>query len=398
VGRSDGGTIRSNVFIRDATIENTAGGNAIYIYAGTVSITDGTVSSTGYAVYTTSATARTILGGDPAITGRIYAYPDNLSAISGEATGNFAPAADRFYMLDFPVAQYAVNKVVVMYGRAFIKNFALYNANFALNTQGQHLAMEPSAAKARFYTGGGADTSSVAIGVLENGKLYMAPPAEDILRKGYANDGQWYTDSEFTTPLAIGDDGLTVTEDLAFYLKWAIVTYTIEYDLGGGSVEAGNPASYTVESAGITLKNPSKAGYTFVGWTDSVGAVPQKTVSILTGSAGDKIYTANWTEGISVASHERVIPTGNRPEGAAAAAPVKRLAAGLTAGPTAAPKHSDGVFFFRRGPRVENSELYVYDALGNAVAKIAINDDAALGATGGRVVGLWDLKDAKGHI
>jgi flagellar hook assembly protein FlgD len=76
---------------------------------------------------------------------------------------------------------------------------------------------------------------------------------------------------------------------------------------------------------------------------------------------------------------------------------VKRLAAGLTAGPTAALKQSGGVFFFRRGPRVESAALCVYDALGNAVAKIAINDDAAVGDSDGRVVGLWDLKDAKGH-
>ena len=71
------------------------------------------------------------------------------------------------------------------------------------------------------------------------------------------------------------------------------VTYSITYNLGGGSV-SGNPTSYNIESAAITLKNPTRTGYTFTGWTGNNGTTPQTSVSIPSGSTGNKSYTANW--------------------------------------------------------------------------------------------------------
>ena len=67
----------------------------------------------------------------------------------------------------------------------------------------------------------------------------------------------------------------------------------IEYNLNGGTV-TGNPNSYTVNTDTITLKNPSKTGYTFTGWTGSNGSVAQTTVTIPKGSTGNKSYTANY--------------------------------------------------------------------------------------------------------
>lgn len=74
---------------------------------------------------------------------------------------------------------------------------------------------------------------------------------------------------------------------------YPIVNYTISYNLNGGSV-SGNPSSYNIESAAITLKNPSKTGNTFKGWTGSNGTTAQTSVSIPSGSIGNKSYTANW--------------------------------------------------------------------------------------------------------
>ena len=48
---------------------------------------------------------------------------------------------------------------------------------------------------------------------------------------------------------------------------YPIINYSIEYNLNGGSVSR-NPTSYNVESDNITLKNPTKTGYTFTGWTE----------------------------------------------------------------------------------------------------------------------------------
>ncbi|MBP5468459.1 MAG: InlB B-repeat-containing protein, partial [Candidatus Riflebacteria bacterium] len=74
-----------------------------------------------------------------------------------------------------------------------------------------------------------------------------------------------------------------------------LVTYSITYDLDGGEPTSDNPTSYTIESE-ITLSNPTKDGYTFLGWTGSNGNTPEETVTIAKGSTGDKSYKANWQQ------------------------------------------------------------------------------------------------------
>ena len=83
-------------------------------------------------------------------------------------------------------------------------------------------------------------------------------------------------------------------ENMTIQAKWTVNTYTITYDLDGGTAE-GNPASYTVESGAITLTEPTKPGYTFTGWsgTDLEGA-DNRSVTIPAGSTSDRSYTAHW--------------------------------------------------------------------------------------------------------
>ena len=73
-----------------------------------------------------------------------------------------------------------------------------------------------------------------------------------------------------------------------------IKTYNIAYNLEGGTNATGNPTNYTVETETITLRDPTRTGYTFTGWTGSNGNTPQKAVKINKGSTGEKEYTANW--------------------------------------------------------------------------------------------------------
>ena len=55
-----------------------------------------------------------------------------------------------------------------------------------------------------------------------------------------------------------------------------------------------NITRYNAQSAAYTLITPTRAGYTFTGWTGSNGTTAQTTVTIPTGSGGNKSYTANW--------------------------------------------------------------------------------------------------------
>ena len=75
-----------------------------------------------------------------------------------------------------------------------------------------------------------------------------------------------------------------------------VITYNIGYEGLEGADEVNNPLTYDVTSATITLNNPTKAYYTFKGWSgDGLEGDENLTVTIAQGSTGDKTYMANWT-------------------------------------------------------------------------------------------------------
>ena len=77
----------------------------------------------------------------------------------------------------------------------------------------------------------------------------------------------------------------------------ALSTYTITYNLNGGTNPANAPTSYNVTSSAITLPTPTKAGYTFAGWCDDSGLTSNCATgrTIPTGSTGNKTFYAKWT-------------------------------------------------------------------------------------------------------
>ena len=94
------------------------------------------------------------------------------------------------------------------------------------------------------------------------------------------------------------------------YANFSAITYTITYNLNGGTNHADNPDKYTVETPTITLKNPTKTGYTFEGWYTEAGFT-NKVTEIATGSTGDKIFYAKWTENKSTIT----VTTANSAQG-----------------------------------------------------------------------------------
>ena len=114
----------------------------------------------------------------------------------------------------------------------------------------------------------------------------------DVTRTGYTFKG-WY-DNENLTGSPVTAIGSTETGNKEYWAKWEINQYTIIYDLAGGTVE-GNPDTYTIKAGAFTLKNPTKSGYTFTGWSGTVlDGENNMTVTIPTGSTGNRIYTAHW--------------------------------------------------------------------------------------------------------
>lgn len=111
-------------------------------------------------------------------------------------------------------------------------------------------------------------------------------------RNGYTFAG--WTGSNGTTKQTSVSIAKGSTGNKSYTANWTPVNYSISYTLNSGSV-SGNPTSYNIETNTITLKNPTRNGYTFAGWTGSNGTTKQTTVTIPKGSTGNKSYAANWT-------------------------------------------------------------------------------------------------------
>ena len=133
-----------------------------------------------------------------------------------------------------------------------------------------------------FDTDGG---SAVAAQTILRGQKTAEPTACE--KAGYTFAG-WYKDTsvyDFTTP---------VLDDFTLRAAWTANSYAITYDLDGGTAE-GNPDTYTVETDTFTLKNPTRPGYTFTGWSGTgLDGSDNLTVTIEKGSTGERSYTAHW--------------------------------------------------------------------------------------------------------
>lgn len=109
-------------------------------------------------------------------------------------------------------------------------------------------------------------------------------------RKGYSFKG-WYSDSKYKNKVT---SIRKRTGNLTLYAKWSAASYRITYKLNGGKNTKSNPSTYSVTSS-ISLKNPSRKGYSFKGWySDSRYRTRVKTIK--KGTTGNKTLYAKWSK------------------------------------------------------------------------------------------------------
>ncbi len=167
----------------------------------------------------------------------------------------------------------------------------------------------------------GKDGSTLKTETVDKGSSATAPTAPTI--PGYEFTG-W--DKDFSN----------VTANLTVTAKYQVITYNITYELNGGT-NGSNPATYTVETATITLKNATKTGYTFTGWYENSSCTGTSVTQIVKGSTGDKKFYAGFDEipeefTVTFKGHDgKTLKTEKVKEGQSATAPAIPERKGYTA-------------------------------------------------------------------
>jgi len=121
-----------------------------------------------------------------------------------------------------------------------------------------------------------------------HGENLKTTAPEKPVKTGYKFDGWETEDGE------LFDFNTTITYPIQLQARWTPIEYTITYNLDEGTNSEKNPAKYTIESNTINLEEPTKKGYTFIGWTYYGVEEPVESLAIASGTTGNIEITANW--------------------------------------------------------------------------------------------------------
>ena len=151
-----------------------------------------------------------------------------------------------------------------------------------------------------FYNGGHGTVAVAGATIANGGSATITQVNSKTLvataSTGYDFNGWTKTGGAVIANTSSASTSITATAAGTVTANWTAHSYTISYDLAGGSVATPNPTSYTVESSAITLNNPTRDNYVFAGWTGTDLGGATTTVTIPAGSTGNRSYTATWTE------------------------------------------------------------------------------------------------------
>lgn len=147
------------------------------------------------------------------------------------------------------------------------------NANFQVNTY-----------YITYDVNGGNELDQNVVGIVYDTNFSLIIPTKD----GYEFDG-WYIDS---TKFVSGR--WTKTDDITLTAKWSLINYSISYILDGGKNNAYNPTKYNYEYQDIVINNPTKTGYTFIGWSINDSEELLIDYIIKQYSYGNLVLKANW--------------------------------------------------------------------------------------------------------
>ena len=140
-----------------------------------------------------------------------------------------------------------------------------------------------------FNANGRGQTTVAFVKVAEGNKI--EEPSAPIANNGYVFTGRWCEEipCDDNTKFKFNTE---IKRNYVLYADWSVPDYNITYMINGvANTSTGNPATYNVEDATITLEKPKNAGDEFKGWYDEDG---NEATTILSGSTGNKTFYATW--------------------------------------------------------------------------------------------------------
>ena len=214
---------------------------------------------------TSGATGQTLTSGNADL-----AYTCNLT-ISAEGSSGYD-----FTSMTKNGAAYTPGALVLTEDITLAATFSAITYNITYNLNGGTNPVSP--APASTYT-------------IESSTITLPTPTKD-----YYDFAGWYGNSDLSTggvqtTIAAGSTG-----DKPYWAKWTPTEYNITYNnMEDATNPVANPATYTIETATITLQTPTKDGYEFGGWFTDDGVWESEVTTIALGSHGDVTLYAKWT-------------------------------------------------------------------------------------------------------
>ena len=121
-----------------------------------------------------------------------------------------------------------------------------------------------------------------------NGYVTLPTPK----RTGHAFSG-WYTSASGGTKIGDAGGKYKPSSNITVYAHWTANTYTITYNLNGGTNPSGAPTTYTY-GVGATLPTPTRTNYNFAGWYEDSSFSGEALYAVPTTAIGNKVFYARW--------------------------------------------------------------------------------------------------------
>ena len=149
------------------------------------------------------------------------------------------------------------------------------------------------------FNGNGSTSGSMKkLSSLKYGKTYTLTK-NSYKKKGYTFKG-WNTKKDgsgktYKNKAEIKNLSAKSRGKVTLYAQWKKTTYKITYQLNKGKNHKKNPSSYNITTKTVKLKNPTRKGYTFLGWYSDKKCT-KKITQIKKGRTGNITLYAKWAK------------------------------------------------------------------------------------------------------